>query len=89
MRIAVYCSAKDQISEEYKLLGDELGAWIGQHGHTLVYGGATGGLMTRVSQATKQNGGKVIGVFPTVHTFGKFQLALFNFYFCRNINSVC
>ena len=48
MNIAVYCSAKDQISEEYKLLGDELGAWIGQHGHTLVYGGATGGLMTRV-----------------------------------------
>ena len=64
MNIAVYCSAKDQISEEYKLLGDELGAWIGQHGHTLVYGGATGGLMTRVSQATKQTGGKVIGVIP-------------------------
>lgn len=64
MNIAVYCSAKDKISEDYKLLGDQLGAWIAREGHTLIYGGATGGLMTRVSNATKMNGGKVIGVVP-------------------------
>ncbi len=64
MNIAVYCSAKDKIAEEYKLLGDALGEWIAQQGHTLVYGGATGGLMTRVSNAAKQNGGQVIGVIP-------------------------
>lgn len=64
MNIAVYCSAKDKIAEEYKLLGDQLGVWIAREGHTLIYGGATGGLMTRVSNATKMNGGKVIGVVP-------------------------
>lgn len=64
MNIAVYCSAKDEIAEDYKLLGDQLGAWIAREGHTLIYGGATGGLMTRVSNATKMNGGKVIGVVP-------------------------
>ncbi len=64
MRIAVYCSAKDQIAEEYLAFGDQLGRWIGEHGHTLVYGGATGGLMTRVSNATKVAGGKVLGVIP-------------------------
>ncbi len=64
MNIAVYCSAKDKIAEEYKLLGDRLGVWIAREGHTLIYGGATGGLMTRVSNATKANGGKVVGVVP-------------------------
>lgn len=64
MRIAVYCSAKDAIPEEYLALGDALGAWMGSHGHTLVYGGATGGLMSRTSKAAKAAGAEVIGVIP-------------------------
>ena len=64
MRIAVYCSAKDAIPEEYLALGDALGRWIGENGHTLVYGGATGGLMTRVSDAAKAAGAHVVGVIP-------------------------
>lgn len=64
MRIAVYCSAKDAIPEEYLQLGEALGRWIGGHGHTLLYGGATGGLMTRVSDAAKAAGAFVIGVIP-------------------------
>ena len=64
MKIAVYCSAKDCIPEEYLSLGDTLGKWIAEAGHTLVYGGATGGLMTRVSNAAKAAGGVVEGVIP-------------------------
>lgn len=64
MRIAVYCSAKDAIPEEYLMLGDALGRWIGEHGHTLIYGGATGGLMSRTSDAAKAAGAHVIGVIP-------------------------
>ena len=64
MKIAVYCSAKARIPEEYLALGDVLGKWIAKAGHTLVYGGATGGLMTRVSNAAKAVGGKVEGVIP-------------------------
>ena len=64
MKIAVYCSAKDVIPEEYLSLGDSLGAWIAANGHTLVYGGATGGLMSRVSNAVRCHGGEVIGVVP-------------------------
>ena len=64
MRIAVYCSAKDSIPEEYLALGDALGTWLGEHGHTLVYGGATGGLMTRTSNAAKAAGAYVIGIIP-------------------------
>ena len=64
MKIAVYCSAKDSIPEEYLALGDALGCWLGEQGHTLVYGGATGGLMTRVSEAAKAHGAYVVGVVP-------------------------
>lgn len=64
MRIAVYCSAKDVIPEEYLALGDALGTWIGKNGHTLIYGGATGGLMSRTSDAAKAAGAHVIGVIP-------------------------
>lgn len=64
MRIAVYCSAKDAIPEDCLALGDGLGEWIGENGHTLVYGGATGGLMTRTSDAAKRHGAHVIGVIP-------------------------
>jgi len=64
MRIAVYCSAKDRIPNDYLALGDILGTWIAQAGHVLVYGGATGGLMTHVSNATKELGGTVVGVIP-------------------------
>ena len=64
MRIAVYCSAKDAIPEEFLRLGDALGKWIGEHGHTLIYGGATGGLMSRTSDAAKAAGAHVIGVIP-------------------------
>ncbi|MCQ2310539.1 MAG: TIGR00730 family Rossman fold protein [Paludibacteraceae bacterium] len=67
MNVAVYCSAKDSIPEEYKLMGDELGEWLAKEGHHLVYGGATGGLMSRVSNAfqkAKQADQKIIGVIP-------------------------
>lgn len=64
MKVAVYCSAKDSIPEEYLALGDALGAWLGEQGHTLVYGGATGGLMTRTSNAAKAAGAYVVGVIP-------------------------
>ena len=64
MKVAVYCSAKDSIPEEYLALGDALGTWIGENGHVLVYGGATGGLMSRTSDAAKAAGAHVIGVIP-------------------------
>ena len=69
MNIAVYCSAKNQIPEDYLRLGDALGQWLAENGHNLVYGGATGGLMSRVSAAYRQAektaaGQKLIGVVP-------------------------
>jgi uncharacterized protein (TIGR00730 family) len=64
MNIAVYCSAKDTIADCYLQLGVRLGQWLAENNHTLVYGGATGGLMTMVSHACIEAQGKVIGVVP-------------------------
>ncbi len=72
MKIAVYCSAKDCIPAEYLALGEQLGQWLAEQEMELVYGGATGGLMTRVSRAYKQtskalakSNNRIIGVVPS------------------------
>lgn len=65
MKIAVYCSANNNIADRFLQLGDLVGRWIGEHGHTLVYGGATGGLMSRTSEAARAHGATVIGVIPS------------------------
>lgn len=64
MNICVYCSANNNIADEYKALAAELGSWIAESGNTLVYGGATGGLMTAVSDAAAAHHGDVTGVIP-------------------------
>ena len=45
MNIAVYCGSVSGNKEQFEKGARALGTWIGEHGHTLVYGGAQGGLM--------------------------------------------
>jgi uncharacterized protein (TIGR00730 family) len=46
------------------VLAQETGALIANRGFTLIYGGASVGLMGLLADAALQNGGKVIGVMP-------------------------
>lgn len=64
MRICVYCSSSDEVNPSFKATASELGRCLANEGHTLVYGGATGGLMTAVAESAFSNGGQVIGVIP-------------------------
>ncbi len=64
MNIVVYCSAQDGLEEKYQQLARELGQWIGEHGHTLVYGGVQSGLMHVAAAATHEAGGRCLGVIP-------------------------
>lgn len=64
MNIAVYCSSSNHIADKYKEQGVRLGEMIAEGGDTLVYGGATGGLMDSVSSGAAARGGKIIGVIP-------------------------
>lgn len=64
MNIAVYCSSSNNIDECYTNEAYKLGEWIAQNGHTLVFGGATGGSMSAVSEGAYSKNGKIIGVIP-------------------------
>ncbi len=66
MNIVVYCGSTSGNNEHFLESARTLGKWIGENGHTLVYGGAGKGLMGAVSNATLEAGGKVIGVLPDV-----------------------
>ena len=64
MNIVVYCSAQDGLEDRYNQLAATLGQWIGQNGHTLVYGGVKAGLMHATAHAVHEAGGTCMGVIP-------------------------
>lgn len=66
MNIAVYCSANDDIAEEYYAEAKAVGAWIAAKGHTLVWGAGNCGLMGAVGEAVKAGGGRTMGMVPRV-----------------------
>ena len=64
MTIVVYCSSQAGLDEKFQQLAHDLGTWIGQHGHTLLYGGSNAGLMHITASAAHEAGGHVTGVIP-------------------------
>ena len=66
MKICVFCSANEQIDSEFFTLTEELGKWAAENGHSIVYGGVNQGLMECVAKASKQAGGRLIGVVPMI-----------------------
>lgn len=64
MNIVVYCSSQDRLDEKYLQLASALGTWIGENGHTLLYGGSNAGLMHITAQAVHDARGHVVGVIP-------------------------
>ena len=64
MRITVFCGANNGKSELYKENAIELGKWIANNNHTLVYGGGKIGLMGVIADTVLENNGKVIGIMP-------------------------
>ena len=63
MNIAVYCAAS-QSSLNFAEKTEELGLWIANMNHTLVYGGGNTGLMGIIATSVMKSGGEVIGVMP-------------------------
>ncbi len=66
MKVGVFCSANDNIAQEFFEKIEELGRWLGKEGHTLVYGGSNNGLMECIARAVKQEGGQTIGMIPQI-----------------------
>ena len=64
MNIAVFCSSSNHIADRYRTEAYRLGELIAESGNTLVFGGATGGLMDAVALGASSKKGKIIGVIP-------------------------
>lgn len=66
MNICVYCSSSNFISEIHFNTALELGKWLAENGHSVVYGGASVGLMEALAKSFKAHTpiGKLIGVIP-------------------------
>ena len=65
MKIAIFCSANNNIDKEYFDKTDELGRWCAKNGHSIVFGGCDMGLMECVAKAAIEEGGMTIGVVPS------------------------
>ena len=65
MNIVVYCSANADLPDEITSIATALGKWIGEGGHSLVYGGVNAGLMHITAQAATEAGCQsVVGIVP-------------------------
>ena len=65
-RVAVYCGSADGRNPAFLAEAKALGAAIAGAGLSLVYGGASAGLMGAVADAALAGGAEVIGVLPSV-----------------------
>lgn len=63
-KIAIFCSASENIDPVFFERAHELGIWMGQNKKTLIYGGANVGLMECVARSARENGSMIIGVVP-------------------------
>lgn len=64
MNITVYLGANKGNDDSLERAVQELGQWIGDSGHALVYGGSKTGLMGILAESAVKSGGKVTGVEP-------------------------
>ncbi|RYF81515.1 MAG: TIGR00730 family Rossman fold protein [Comamonadaceae bacterium] len=62
--ICVYCGSRSGELPAYTEAAHVVGRWIGQQGGQLVYGGGRTGLMGAVAEATREAGGRVVGIIP-------------------------
>jgi hypothetical protein len=62
--ICVFCGSSPGASPEYAAAAKRLGRLLADENITLIYGGASVGLMGEVAEAALRHGGKVVGVIP-------------------------
>lgn len=64
MNITVYCGSHFGENSVFKDRAIELGNWIAESSHSLVYGGGNVGLMGTVANTVLEGGAKVYGIIP-------------------------
>jgi uncharacterized protein (TIGR00730 family) len=62
--ICVFCASSQSVPDLYKEAASDLGRRMGRRGLTLIYGGASIGLMGCVARGVHAGGGRVVGILP-------------------------
>lgn len=62
--ICVFCASSESVPDVYKAVASDLGRRMGRRGLTLIYGGASIGLMGCVARGIHEGGGRVVGILP-------------------------
>ena len=87
MKIGIFCSANNKISPVYFEKTGELGRWIGENGHSIVFGGCNMGLMECVAKAVHEAGGQTMGVIPEIiEKGGRTSQYVDEHVFCTNLS---
>ena len=74
MNITVYLGANEGSDTSFRQAVEELGRWIGESGHALVYGGSKSGLMGALAASALAAGAEVTGVEPEFFISESFQM---------------
>jgi uncharacterized protein (TIGR00730 family) len=64
--VTVFCAGSPGVHAAHREAASRLGREIAVRGHTLVYGGASVGLMGTVADGALAAGGRVIGILPVL-----------------------
>ena len=74
MNIGVFCSARE-VDPQYAEPVIDFARHLGEHGHTLVWGGSASGLMKTVADGVRAAGGKLVGISMPVYQHEVFATA--------------
>lgn len=87
MKIGVFCSANSNIDADFFTATEQLGRWMAENGHTLVFGGTNQGLMQCIAGAVKRNGGHTIGVVPSlIEKYGRTSDYIDTTFMCASLS---
>lgn len=64
MNITAYCGVAEGNDHAFKQAAADLGKWMAQAGHRLVYGGGGIGMMGVLSDTILEHGGEALGIIP-------------------------
>jgi uncharacterized protein (TIGR00730 family) len=62
--VCVFCGSRVGDHPDFVGAADQLGRYLSDNGHTLVYGGGSTGIMGAIADAMLATGGHIVGVIP-------------------------
>jgi len=65
MTVCIFAASSSRVNDEYNKAASELGALLAKAGIDIVFGGGGIGLMGKIADAVKENGGRITGVIPS------------------------